>query len=88
MAHMRRWNQREQYWMVRVKAGSKVRTSEGDCSISVVDEQLGYQSTRQVMCQGQPCTQWIGGTHVVLARAAKPNRVGQNGQRVKTVAGD
>jgi len=88
VAHMRRWNQSAQYWMVRVKAGSKVRTPEGDCSISVVAEQLGYRSTRQVICKGQSCTQWIGGTQVVLARAAKPKRMDKNGQRLKAVAGE
>ena len=88
VAHMRRWNQHALHWMVRVKAGSTVRTPEGDCSVSMVAEQLGYQTTRQVICKGQPCTQWIGGTQVVLARAAKPKRVDKNGQRSKVVAGE
>lgn len=85
--HVRRWSGQDSYWLIRAKAGSKVRCNGKDMSLSTVAENLSFEQTRQVLCKGQPCTQWIAGTTVVLSRKAKPKRVDSNGQRVKPVAG-
>lgn len=86
--HLRRWSRQGSYWLVRAKAGSRVRCGKGEMSLSAVAENLSFQQTRKVMCKGQPCTQWIAGATVVLARKAKPKRVDADGKRVKPVAGE
>ena len=86
--HLRQWSRQGHHWLVRAKAGSMVRTAHADMSLAAVAESLSFQATREVICKGQPCTQWIAGTKVVLARKAKPKRVGSNGQRVKEIAGE
>jgi hypothetical protein len=85
--HLRQWSGQGHDWLVRVKAGSKVRWVQQDQTVSSVAAQLGFDLARQVVCQGQPCTQWIAGTTVVLARKARPKRVDENGQRVKAMTG-
>jgi Transposase DDE domain len=86
--HLRRWSRQGYDWLVRVKAGSKVRCGKDDMSLEELAQQLSFRQTRQVLCKGQSCTQWIAGTQVILARKAKPKRLDGNGQRVKTVAGE
>lgn len=73
---------------MRAKAGSRVRYGNEDISLSAVAENLSFQETRKVTCKGQPCTQWIAGTTVVLTRNAKPKRMDANGKRVKPVPGE
>lgn len=86
--HLRQWSRQGHHWLVRAKAGSKVRAAHGEMSLSAVAASLSFQATREVACKGQPCTQWIAGARVVLARKAKPKRVDGNGQRVKAIAGE
>lgn len=88
VAHLRQWSGQGHDWLVRVKAGSKVRWAQADQTVSRVAAQLHFGLARQVLCQGQPCTQWLAGTTVVLARKARPKRHDGNGQRVKAVAGE
>ena len=86
--HMRRWNLQGHYWLVRAKAGSKVRHGQKDISLATLAEQMIFRETRKVACKGLSCTQWIAGTQVVLARKAKPRRIDSHGQRVKEIAGE
>lgn len=86
--HFRQWSRQKYHWLVRVKAGSMVHAAQGKMSVAAVGQSLGFQQTREVICKGQPCTQWIAGTQVVLARKAKPKRVDGHGQRVKAIAGE
>jgi hypothetical protein len=86
--HLRQWSRQGHQWLVRVKAGSTVRTTVGDASLAKVAQSLRYWETRKVICKGEPCTQWIAGTQVVMARKARPKRKQSNGQRVKPVAGE
>lgn len=88
--HLRQWSRAGSDWLVRVKAGSHVRCGDSTMSLSAVAEHLSFEKTREVLCKGQPCTQWIAGTTVVLARKAqsKRRRVESSGQRVKPVEGE
>ena len=86
--HLRQWSRQGSYWLVRAKAGSRVRYGDGEISLSAVAENLFFQETRKVVCKGQPCTQWIAGTTVVLTRNAKPKLMDGNGKRVKPIAGE
>lgn len=86
--HLRQWSRQGHLWLVRAKAGSMVRSGQADMSLAALAQQLSFRETRQVICKGQSCTQWIAGTHVVLARNAKPKRLDSNGQRVKAIAGE
>jgi len=86
--HFRQWSRQGRHWLVRVKAGSTVRCGPADMPLSAVAASLSFEPTRAVLCQGQPCTQWIAGAPVVLARKARPKRVDGNGQRAKAVAGE
>lgn len=88
VAHLRQWSQQGHYWLVRAKAGSKVRSGQADQSLEALAQQLSFRQTRQVMCKGQTCTQWIAQAKVVLARKAKPKRKDSTGQRVKAIAGE
>jgi len=88
VAHLRQWHQQGSDWLVRVKAGSHVRCGDTTLPLSAVAEQLTFDKTRQVLCKDQPCTQWIAGTTVVLARKAQPKRVDATGKREKRVAGE
>lgn len=86
--HLRQWNRQGHDWLVRAKAGSMVRAAHAEMSLAAVAEHLSFQQTREVTCKGQPCTQWIAGAQVVLARKAKPKRLDGNGRRVKAIAGE
>lgn len=86
--HLRQWSRQGHLWLVRAKAGSMVRSGQADMSLAALAQQLSFRETRKVICKGQSCTQWIAGTHVVLARNAKPKRLDRNGQRVKAIAGE
>jgi Transposase DDE domain len=86
--HLRQWSRQGHYWLVRAKAGSMVRSGQTDISLAALAQQMTFRETRKVICKGQSCTQWIAGTQVVLARKAKPKRIGHNGQRVKAIAGE
>jgi hypothetical protein len=86
--HLRQWSRRGHHWLVRAKAGAMVRCADADMALSTVAQQLSFQQIRQVTCKGQPGTQWIASTQVVLARKAKPKRVDGNGQRVAAIAGE
>jgi hypothetical protein len=88
VSHLRQWSQQGSLWLVRAKAGSRVRYGDGDMSLSAVAEHLSFQQARHVTCKGQVCTQWIAGTAVVLVRKAKPKRTDSQGQRVKPVEGE
>ena len=88
IAHLRQWNRRGHDWLVRVKAGSTVRWNDTEMAVSAVAQELPFEPRRQVLCKGQPCTQWIAGTPVALTRAARPKRAGSDGKRVKPVVGE
>jgi hypothetical protein len=88
VAHLRQWSQQGSDWLVRVKAGSQVRCGDTTMPVSAVAGQLSFEKTREVLCQDQPCTQWIAGTTVVLARKAQPKRVDARGKRDKRVTGE
>lgn len=86
--HLRQWSRQGHLWLVRAKAGSMVRCGQADMSLAALAQQMTFRETRKVICKGQSCTQWIAGTHVVLARKAKPKRIDSNGQRIKAIAGE
>lgn len=86
--HLRQWSKQSHCWLVRVKAGSTVHWAHEKMSLSTVAESLPFQATRKVTCKGQPCTQWIAGTKVVLVRKARPKRVDIHGRRAKAIAGE
>ena len=87
VAHMRSWSQAGHQWLVRGKEGGTVRHGEHDVTLKEVADYLTFKEVRQVNCKGQLCSQWIGGTTVVMARQAKPAKKDQNGERVKPVKG-
>ena len=86
--HLRQWSRHGWRWLVRAKAGSKVRATQCDLSLEAVAQQLTFRETRQVNCKGRLCTQWIAGTKVVLTRKAQPKRTDHNGKRIKPIAGE
>lgn len=86
--HLRQWSRPGHHWLVRAKAGSMVRHGHTDQSLAMLAQQLTFRATRQVICKGQTCTQWIAGANVVLARKAKPKRTDSVGWRVKALAGE
>lgn len=86
--HLRQWSRHGHHWLVRAKAGSLVRYGQTDQSLAMVEQQLSFRETRQVICKGQPCTQWLAGANVLLVRPAKPKRTDSSGRRVKAVAGE
>jgi hypothetical protein len=87
--HLRQWSDANSHWLVRVKAGSMVRSAHKGLAISAVAEQLHFSAVRQVTCKGQSsCIQWVAGSNVVLARAAKPKRVDKDGDRVAPIHGE
>jgi hypothetical protein len=88
VAHLRQWSRQGHLWLVRAKAGSMVRCGQDDMSLAALAQQMTFRETRNVICKGQSCTQWIASTHVVLARKAKPTRIDSKGQRVKAMAGE
>lgn len=88
VAHLRQWSRQGSDWLVRAKAGSHVRCGDTTMPLSAVAGQLSFEKTRQVLCKDQPCTQWIAGTTVVLARKAQPKSRDATGKREKRVAGE
>lgn len=86
--HLRQWSRQGHDWLVRVKAGSRVRAGECDMAVSVLAQSLRFKPARQVTCKGQPGTRWIAGTQGVLTRKAKPCRVDAHGRRVGAIAGE
>jgi hypothetical protein len=90
VAHLRQWSRQGSDWLVRAKAGSHVRCGDTTMppSAVAVAEQLSFEKARQVLCKDQPCTQWIAGTTVVLARKAQPKSREATGKRDKRVAGE
>lgn len=86
--HFRRWSRQGHRWLVRVKAGSMVKSAQAEMPLSAVAQSLCYEPTGEVICKGQPCTQWIAGTQVTLTRKAKPKRVDSQGHRVKAIPGE
>ena len=85
--HMRRWSRQGIDWLVRVKANPLVCLGGVPMSVADAAKQVSLRQTRQVICKGQACTQWIGATRVELTRKAKPARTDAAGQRVNPVAG-
>lgn len=86
--HLRQWSRQGREWLVRIKAGSTAHWNGKTMTVSALAQNLPFVPERKVTCKGQPCTQWIAGTSIVLTRKAKPKRVGSDGKRVKPVAGE
>jgi hypothetical protein len=87
VAHLRTWSQAGHRWLVRAKEGGMVRHGEHEVALREVVEHLTFKEVRKIDCKGEPCSQWIAGTNVVLTRNAKPAKKDQNGERVKAVRG-
>lgn len=88
--HLRQWSRQDWNWLVRAKAGSNVHWHDQAMPVSAVAAQLPFEKRGEVSCKGQPCTQWIAGTKVVLTRPAKPKskRVIGHDQWAKPVPGE
>lgn len=87
VGHLRRWSQAHSNWLIRAKAGSKVRYGDQEITLSSVAEKLTFREKRKVMCAGNSCTQWVASTNVVMTRPARSKKLDSNGKRVKPIKG-
>ena len=85
--HLRQWTAAKQRWLIRAKAGSKVRVGDKNHRLDAVAAGLRYRSVRQIDLNGKPCQQWVADTLVVLARPARSKRKDAAGKRVKPKPG-
>lgn len=69
--HLRQWKDRQ--WIVRVKAGSRLRWEKHHHKTSTIGESLSYRQAREVLYKGKRAIQWISEAPVELARKAKPS---------------
>jgi hypothetical protein len=81
VAHMRRWTQNGQLWLVRVKGNSTVNFGGRSMRIDAVADRLDFKHQQQVICKGRPVEQWIASTSVRVTRTAKPKKAGADGKR-------
>ncbi|GAB3394910.1 hypothetical protein GCM10027514_41570 [Azotobacter armeniacus] len=82
VAHRRAWSAQGWHWLVRVKAGSRVRQADRSWSL----REVAFKETRPVAYQGTPAVQWLAETRVALTRPAKPKRREGTGKRVPVQA--
>jgi hypothetical protein len=88
VGHLRQWSAQGSQWLVRVKAGSRVRYQDTTLKLDEVAAGLTFEQVREVECRGARAVQWIASTTVVLARAAQPKARAANGKRVAAVKGE
>ena len=88
IAHLRQWSQAGSLWLVRVKAGSRVRWQEGTRKLGEVAAQLAFHRSAQVQRQGVHAQQWVASTTVGISRAARPAALDDNGKRKGALKGE
>ena len=87
VGHLRQWSAPGSLWLVRVKAGGRVRWQDKTLKLSEVAQELTLQAVRPVQYQGKQAMQWIASTTVVLTRAARPAALDAQGKRLPAVKG-
>lgn len=87
VGHLRQWTAAGRRWLIRAKAGSRVRSGDKDQCLQDVAAGLSYRAVRQIDHEGERCQQWVAETQVVLARPARSKRKDSNGKRVKPQPG-
>lgn len=87
VAHLRAWSKGEHLWLIRAKDTARVRDGTGDRKLAELARALPYTAVRGVEVQGQPATQWVAETTVVLARPARPKRI-VGGKRIAPLPGE
>jgi hypothetical protein len=87
IGHLRRCNELESLWLVRVKAGNTVRDGSGTIKLGQVAATLRFEAGCQVQHKGGHARQWIASTTVVITRAARPWGKDAEGKRKKAVKG-
>jgi hypothetical protein len=87
VGHLRQWAAAGRRWLIRAKAGSRVRAGDYDQRLQDVAAGLSYRAVRQIDHAGERCQQWVAQTSVVLVRPARSKRKDANGQRVKPQPG-
>lgn len=87
VGHLRQWSAAGWYWLIRAKAGSRVRSGEKDQRLEDVAASLSYRVVRHIEHEGQRCQQWVAQTRVVLARPARSTRKDSSGKRAKSQPG-
>lgn len=87
IGHLRQWSEPGHLWLIRVKAGGRVKWQNKAFKLSAVAAQLPFEQARAVQHQGGMAMQWIASTAVVLTRPAKPAALNAQGKRVAGVKG-
>ncbi len=87
IGHLRQWSESGRLWLVRVKAGGRVKWQDKTLKLSAVAAQLPLEQARPVQHEGGMAMQWIASTTVVLTRPAKPAALNARGKRVGVVKG-
>ena len=85
--HLRQWSEPGSLWLVRVKAGGRVKWQGKTHKLSEVAAQLPLEQARAVQHQGGQAVQWVASTQVVITRAARPTAVDAQGKRVAPIKG-
>jgi hypothetical protein len=88
VGHLRQWTAAGQKWLVRTKATRRVRLGREERKVEVIARELDYRLEQQIEYQGQRCGQWVAECPVVLARPARPKRLGPDGRRVPAEPGE
>lgn len=88
VGHLRTWKRAGCLWLIRVKAGSRVRYGKRSMAISAVAAGLTFHREREVQCDGQKGIQWVASAAVVLTRPARPKQMDAHGKRVAPIPGE
>ena len=81
VAHLRRWQKQDEYFLVRTDGTRTVRWRDGACRLPAVVAALAqagaFGAPREVLYHGQTAVQTVAETTVVLTRPAYANRKGK-----------
>jgi hypothetical protein len=85
--HHRAWNKDGHYFVVRANGAPSVVHAGRAQRLGDVAPHVPLLKTRQVDYKGVPATQYVGETHVLLARPARTNRVVNGTKKHKNIPG-
>lgn len=81
VAHLRRWQKQDEYFLIRTAGTRTVRWRAGECRmpavVAALEQARAFGAARAVQYHGQTAVQTVAETTVVLTRPAYRNRKGK-----------